>query len=98
MATRDRPARDGVVRVVLAQIDCALGDVTANARAARETLATAPDARLVVFPELTLTGYRLASVAGDVSLPAGDPKIAGLGADADAAFVLGFAEAGALHT
>jgi predicted amidohydrolase len=98
MATRDRPAPDGVVRVVLAQIDCALGDVAANARAARETLATAPDARLVVFPELTLTGYRLASVAGDVSLPAGDPEIAGLGADADAAFVLGFAEAGALHT
>jgi predicted amidohydrolase len=37
-------------------------------------------------------------VAADVSLPAGDPALAGLGAEADGAFVVGFAEAGALHT
>jgi predicted amidohydrolase len=98
MAHGDGPARDGIVRVALAQVDCALGDVAANARAVRATLAAAPYAQLVVFPELTLTGYRLGRVAADVSLPAGDPALAGLGAEADGAFVVGFAEAGALHT
>ena len=98
MATGDRRARDAVVRVALAQIDCALGDVSANARRVRETLAAAAGADLVVFPELTLTGYHVARVGDDVSLAAGDPEIAGLGAQADGAFVVGFVEAGAVHT
>jgi predicted amidohydrolase len=86
------------VRLALAQIDCELGDVAANAGRVRETLAAASDADLVVFPELTLTGYQVGRVADDVSLEAGAPEIAGLGAGIDAAFVVGFAEAGALHT
>src|SRR5262245_44070661 len=87
-----------VLRVALAQIDCALGDVPANARRVGETLAAAPTAELVVFPELTLTGYDLGRVDDDVSLEAGDPAIAELGAGTDAAFVVGFAEAGPVHT
>ena len=87
-----------VLRVALAQIDCALGDVPANARRVGETLAAAPTADLVVFPELTLTGYDLGRVDDDVSLEAGDPVIADLGAGAGAAFVVGFAEAGPVHT
>jgi predicted amidohydrolase len=87
---------DGVVRVALAQIDCDLGDVAANARRVRETLAAARDADLVVFPELALTGYQ-ATGAGDVALRAGDPEITGLGAAAGA-FVVGFAEAAPPHT
>src|SRR4051794_41759146 len=71
-------AGDGVVRVALAQIDCDLGDVAANARRVRETLAAVPDADLVVIPELALTGYQ-ATGAGDVALGAGDPQITGLG-------------------
>src|SRR4051812_16123158 len=89
-------AGDGVVRVALAQIDCDLGDVAANARRVRETLAAVPDADLVVFPELALTGYQ-ATGAGDVALGAGDPQITGLGGAAGA-FVVGFAEAAPPHT
>jgi predicted amidohydrolase len=86
-----------VVRLAIAQIDCDLGDVEANARRIRETLAAAADADLVVFPELTLTGYEVGAVDADVSLAATAPDLAGLGADAPAC-VVGFAEAGALHT
>jgi predicted amidohydrolase len=87
-----------VLRVAIAQIDCALGDVAANARGVGETLAAARGADLVVFPELTLTGYDLGRVDDDVSLEAGDPVIAELGARDGAAFVVGFAEAGPVHT
>src|SRR4051794_41906876 len=73
----------GVMRVALAQIDCDLGDVAANARRVRETLAAVPDADLVVFPELALTGYQ-ATGAGDVALGAGDPEITALGGGAGA--------------
>src|SRR4051794_20376674 len=86
-----------VVRLAIAQIDCDLGDVEANARRIRETLAAAADADLVVFPELTLTGYEVGAVDADVSLAATAPDLAGLGADAPAC-VVGVAEAGPLHT
>jgi predicted amidohydrolase len=97
--TTGNGAGGAVVRLALAQIDCDLGDVEANARRVRETLAAAAaeDADLVVFPELTLTGYQLAGVGEDVSLPASDPAVAGLGAGAPAC-VVGFAEAGPVHT
>jgi predicted amidohydrolase len=85
------------VRLALAQIDCELGDVGANIGRVRETLAAASGADLVVFPELALTGYQIGRVADDVAVPARGPDIAGLGGDDDA-FVVGFAEAGAVHT
>jgi predicted amidohydrolase len=97
----DGRARSEVVRVALAQIDCALGDVAENARRVREALAapTAQSADIVVFPELTLTGYSLGHVDEDVSLPAADAEITGLSAEArDTACVFGFAEAGSVHT
>ena len=101
MATDGGRARSEVARLTLAQIDCSLGDVAANARRVRETLA-APAVRsadLVVFPELTLTGYALGHVDEDVSRPVADGEIAGLAAERhDAAFVFGFAEAGSVHT
>jgi predicted amidohydrolase len=98
MDAGERRAGDAVLRVALAQIDCTLGDVAANTRRVAETLAAAPAADLVVFPELTLTGYDLGRVDDDVSLEAGDGVIAKLGAGAGAAFVVGFAEAGSVHT
>ena len=85
------------MRLALAQIDCDLGDVAANVRRVRATLADAGRADLVVLPELALTGYQVGRVVDDVARPAGDPDIAGLGGEAGA-FVVGFAEAGAVHT
>jgi predicted amidohydrolase len=100
MASNGGPARGDVVRVALAQGDCALGDVAENTRRVRQALAqaTAESADLVVFPELALSGYSLGHVAEDVSRAVDDEEIAGLVADAGTAFVLGFAEAGRLHT
>ena len=101
MATDGGRARSEVVRLALAQIDCALGDVAENARRVRQTLAapTARSADIVVFPELTLTGYSLGHVGEDVSRAVTDAEIAGLAADThDTAFVVGFAEAGRVHT
>src|SRR4051795_4847378 len=86
----------GVMRVALPHVHGALGDVAANARRVRETLAAVPDADLVVFPELALTGYQ-ATGAGDVALGAGDPEITAL-RGAAGAFVVGFAEAAPPHT
>ena len=51
-----------------------------------------------MFPELTLSGYHLARVGDDVSLAVSDPEVVALGAEVDAAFVVGFAEAGPVHT
>jgi NAD+ synthase (glutamine-hydrolysing) len=50
---------DGLLRVALAQIDTTVGDLEGNAAKVREGIAHARDegAQLVVFPELTLTGY-----------------------------------------
>src|ERR671922_76572 len=47
------------LRVALAQIDTTVGDITGNARKIAERTARAREegASLVVFPELTLTGY-----------------------------------------
>jgi predicted amidohydrolase len=101
MASDGGRAPGEVVRLALAQIDCALGDVAENARRVRQALA-APAARsadVVVFPELTLTGYSLGHVDEDVSLPAAAAEITGLSAEThDTAFVFGFAEAGSVHT
>src|SRR3954447_25244288 len=100
MASDGGPARGDVVRVALAQGDCALGDVAENIRRVRQALgqATAASADLVVFPELALSGYSLGHVAEDVSRAVEDEEIAGLVADGGESFVLGFAEAGRLHT
>lgn len=52
------------MRIALAQIDCRLGNIPANLDTHREALAAVKEqggADLVVFPELSLTGYRLRS-------------------------------------
>jgi predicted amidohydrolase len=65
------PARPAPwLRLALAQLAPALGDLEANVRLhlelARE--AASAGARLVVFPELSLTGYRLQDMVSEVAL------------------------------
>ncbi len=81
------------MRVALAQMDCRLGELAANAARVREGMseAHAGGADLVVFPELALTGYALGRVAGDTALEAeAIPSL--LGAHGETAALLGFRE------
>ena len=57
--TRDNRTMSELLRVALAQIDPKVGDIRGNARKIAEYTAHARDrgAALVVFPELSLTGY-----------------------------------------
>lgn len=71
------------MRLCLAQLDCRLGDVAANAQRARETIARAGrlGAELVVFPELALCGYSLGAVTGETTTTTAELEaIAGEGA------------------
>ncbi len=92
--------RGELVRVALAQMDCALGDVPENRRRVQAVLAdpAARAADIVVFPELALSGYSLGHVDEDVAHAVDEAEVAGLGAETGAAFVVGLAEAGRLHT
>ncbi|MEU3061014.1 carbon-nitrogen hydrolase family protein [Streptomyces subrutilus] len=68
------------MKIAAAQLTCAPADVPANAAraAALAGRARAAGAALVVFPELTLTGYALDSVATDPALwltGADDPRL-----------------------
>ena len=93
--------RPSTLRVALAQVDCVLGDVEKNARRAREQIARAQaeGADLVVFPELSLTGYALGAVTEDVAMTLDDAAIAGLAAATDGiAAVVGCVESGRVQT
>jgi predicted amidohydrolase len=65
-----RTAAARPLRLALAQVAPALGDLGANLRThlAIARRAAAAGARLVVFPELSLTGYRLQDLVPDVAL------------------------------
>ena len=87
--------------MALAQVGPALGDVAHNTGQSLEALARAKSegVDLVVLPELMLTGYSLGLVGDDVSRSIDDPEIAQLAEAADGpACVVGFAEAGPVHT
>ena len=62
-------------RVALAQVNPALGDLAANIsmhlQSAREAIRRG--ARLIVFPELSLTGYRLQDLVSEVSINLNTP-------------------------
>jgi predicted amidohydrolase len=94
-------SRDRTVRVALAQLDCELGDVPENTRRAQAVIAEARAERadLVVLPELSLTGYSIGRVPDDVSLASDDDELVNLAGAADGlGCVIGFAEAGRVHT
>jgi predicted amidohydrolase len=89
------------LRVALAQVDCVLGDVATNARRAREQIARAraEGADLIVFPELSLSGYALGAVTEDVAMTLDDPVIAEIAAGTDGiAAVVGCVESGRVQT
>ncbi len=90
------------MRITLAQVDCNLGDVTANLERAEKAVTTAVDegSELVVFPELHLTGYCIGSVDEDLSMQADDRRLRRLAARAGmAGVVAGFVEDGpGVHT
>ncbi len=88
------------MRIVIAQLDCVLGDVDANADTAVQTVTRAREdgADLVVFPELFLTGYWLGGITEgtDVAIRLNDPRlvaVAEAGGD-QTGVVIGFAQEG----
>jgi predicted amidohydrolase len=83
------------VRVALAQIDPVLGDLERNLVLHEQMLAEARrhQADLVVFPELSLTGYYLRDLVADVARPAECHELQRLAAAAGTmAVVVGFVE------
>jgi predicted amidohydrolase len=83
------------MRVALAQIDCVLGDADENIRRAKEVVAEAKDkgADLVVFPELSLTGYSLGQASEEAAIEVQDERIRSLVEEAgETSIVLGFHE------
>jgi predicted amidohydrolase len=85
------------MRVALAQIDSILGDTDENFRRAKEVVAQAKDrgADLIVFPELSLSGYALGELGDDVPIEAHSKPISSLAeAAGEMAVVVGFCEEG----
>jgi predicted amidohydrolase len=83
------------MRVALAQINPVLGDVDANLRQAEEAIeaAKAEWADLVVFPELSLTGYSLGQMSDEVSIELEDERMTSLAEKAgDTSILIGFHE------
>ncbi|SFT63636.1 nitrilase-related carbon-nitrogen hydrolase [Halomonas saccharevitans] len=83
------------LRVAAAQINASLGEVDANLQRHLEVIveAAAHGVELLVFPELSLTGYGLAGNVMQVAMPLEDPRLARL-AEACGAMqaVVGFVE------
>lgn len=85
------------LRIGLAQIDCRLGDVDANLERHLAWIERARErgVELLVFPELSLTGYRLLHLTSRVGMPRGAPalrRLAEAGAAAEMVVVAGFVE------
>lgn len=69
------------LRAAIAQIDCTVGDVRENVARHMEFIESAirQKAKLVVFPELSLTGYTLKDLAWEVAIdPHKSPLLRGL--------------------
>ncbi|HET9258435.1 MAG TPA: nitrilase-related carbon-nitrogen hydrolase [Pseudonocardiaceae bacterium] len=91
------------MRVTLAQIDSRLGDLDANFEQAKQVIAQAVSegTDMVIFPELSLSGYSIGDFHEDVSIAPDDARMEKLAKEAKGAGVLvGFPEAQAhgLHS
>ena len=81
--------------MALVQLAPVLGEVQANLELHLERIARAREqgAGLVVFPELSLTGYYLRDLVGEVALQASDPVLARVAeASKEVSLVVGFVE------
>lgn len=88
-----RPADQ--LRVGAAQINCELGSVASNLETHRKMIAEAQERALdlLVFPELSLTGYALGRRVPDVAMPADDETLQELAQLSDQMqVVVGFVE------
>jgi predicted amidohydrolase len=89
------------LRIALAQIAPRLGDLEANLARHAELIreARAGGARLVVFPELGLTGYLLQDLASEVAMHLDDPRLAALATETagESSAVVSFVEESADH-
>ena len=88
------------MRITLAQIDSRPGELSVNLERAERVIAEAVNdgTDLVVFPELSLSGYSIGELEEDVSIPPDDERIAQLAKETKGAGVLlGFAEVRAFH-
>jgi predicted amidohydrolase len=90
------------MRIALAQVDADLGNVDANVARAEQAIAdaNADGADMVVFPELSLTGFSVGDLEADVSLALDDARLLHLAGLARGGLLIGFPEAQAhgLHT
>lgn len=88
------------MRVALAQVNCAFGDVEANLETARHAIdrAASEGADLVVFPELILHGYPLGPYDASLAIAAEDERLLKLAALDGPAVVIGFHEDAGPHT
>jgi predicted amidohydrolase len=90
------------MRIALAQVDVALGDVERNLSTAADVVsaAAADRADAVVFPELMLHGYPLVRYDASLAMPADDDRLRRLSPDASGApaVVVGFHEDAGPHT
>lgn len=87
-------------RVAVAQIAPRLGDFEANLEIHREIVADAlsQGADLIVFPELSLTGYFLRDIVSDIAVGAADPRVLSLSdPNVDAHIVVGLVEESPRH-
>jgi NAD+ synthase (glutamine-hydrolysing) len=94
------PAESKGLRVALAQIAPTLGNRSINLARHLEQIAAAraQGADLIVFPELSLTGYFLRDIVPDVALDRGSAELTELAAAAGPmALVAGFVEEGPGH-
>jgi len=99
-STPDAARRSGTFRVALAQIAPALANRERNLALHLAQIEAARDeqADLVVFPELSLTGYFVRDMVPDVALSSSGPEIGRLlEAAGPAALVVGFVEESPQH-
>ncbi|MEA3485384.1 MAG: nitrilase-related carbon-nitrogen hydrolase [Candidatus Aerophobetes bacterium] len=83
------------MKVGLAQIECKLADIKANLDKMREFISKARKEKvnLLVFPELSLTGYSVKSLAPKAAIRIDDPLIQDLKKESkDISLVVGFVE------
>jgi len=83
------------MKVGLAQIECKLGDIKANLDKMREFISRAKKEKvnLLIFPELSLTGYSVKSLVPEVAIRIDNPLIEDLKRETeDISLVVGFVE------